>query len=219
MDGTNCECVKIFANPPNPQKPNALPAVWVELDRSWVTYRDEGVLNATVEFIDKDRHNSFLKSYDSFQIEIDYVPSDPIYDPNEFYKKKVKITSNKTLTAAEINRNWFNWFSLSVMQKGPTFIAEYPGTTLIKPTVNTDRKILLSDREYVLEAFEDYRKALERRQFPNISDPLPVRLQIYHISQDGKVFIRFNQRLFVPPLGPYDFNKADRQYNLTKDYK
>lgn len=52
IDGTNCNCVKIYSYSKDPNKPNQKPAVWVEIDRSWVTYRDEGVMNATVEFID-----------------------------------------------------------------------------------------------------------------------------------------------------------------------
>lgn len=105
------------------------------------------------------------------------------------------------------------------MQKGPIHIANYPGTTLIKPSVDSDRKVLLSDREYIVEAFDDFKKAVERRIYPNITNPLPVRLEITHITQDGQVLIKFNQRLFVPPLGPYDINKDDKIYNLTQEYK
>lgn len=46
--------------------PDVKPKVWITVDRSWITHKDGGNFNTTVEFVDFKSYKSFESSYQEF---------------------------------------------------------------------------------------------------------------------------------------------------------
>lgn len=157
-----------------------------------MTHVDQGVYKAEIYMYDEEYHKSYQNGYGTFEVEIIYNVGKRYYDPLECYR-----VSNKTdsITRESLYREQFNDFIAHMLWTKSQFHV-IDGTTLIGPVIKPERNALMASAALINNTIANFKQISKFRNYSEGGEP--VHIYIDWISEDGFIYVKFNQELLVP---------------------